>query len=134
MPTPYDNPHILRQWEQLEEMLVSQLGRPRAVQRARRKIAKMYGVSYATVRDWLTVGTRKWILGHLDWYLFQEFSPEEVFTISDVNTRVSAATGKRLGERAVATAFLHYKSKFDNPPIHETGPNLYRLDLNYKDR
>ena len=135
MPTPYHDPKIYDEWEEMEIQLLHKIGRqPFARQSAWRQIAEMYDVSYRTVRSYLRVGHPKWVQFNLHTGIVHAYNLGDIageFTIADISETLVPANGTPLTREEILRAMNDYTERFGMSFVIETASEKYRINSHF---
>ena len=138
MPTPKDDPNILKEWKKLEKELAekgySQRGRYNL-------IATKYGVSASTVDRWLNpehkekineyLNNRNKVWRDLGETIFGIYNYECPVTADEISNRIKETTGVTVPcEKIRETMDLLMDRLGYNSPIWEVGNGIYQINRN----
>jgi len=138
MPTPKDDPNILKEWKKLEKELAEKGHSKRS---RYNRIGDKYGVSGSTVCYWLNfkyrnaikkyLKTRTRVLNDLGETILESFNYECPVTADEISNRIKETTGVTVPcEKIRETMDLLMDRLGYNSPIREVGNGIYQINRN----
>jgi len=138
MPTPKNDPEILKEWEELEKELAEKGYSERGICNL---IAAKYGVSRSTVYNWLNpehkekvneyLNNRNKVLRDLGGTILEIFNYECPVPADEISKRIKETTGVSVPyEKIRETMDLLMDRLGCNSPINEVGNGIYQINRN----
>jgi len=138
MPTPKDDPNILKEWKKLEKELAEKGYSQRGIYNL---IATIYGVSASTVDRWLNpehkekineyLNNRNKVLKDLGGTILEIFNYECPVTADEISNRIKETTGISVPcEKIRETMDQLINMLGENSPIIETENDMYQINRN----
>ena len=138
MPTPKDDPNILKEWEELEKELAEKGHSKRSICNL---IGAKYGVPWGTVYYWLNseyrdaikkyLNNRRRVQNDLGGIILDIFNYQDPVTADEISNRIKETTGISVPcEKIRETMDQLINMLGENSPIIETENDMYLMNTN----